>query len=101
MELRGKRVFLNFTGEELPAVLPINKGKPVGDFWFTLLGTVTDEHSHGIWFRLERLWVGDTENKRAEPDEYFIPWTSFKRPILAREPDTSSDDLRPPPGLYL
>ena len=95
MNLVGKRVFLCYTGQELPAILPINRGQPVDDGWFTLVGKVTGETLHGVWLRLERIWLGETENKYPEPDEYFIPWSAFKRAIMAKDQDEPPADLTP------
>jgi len=99
MNLIGKRVFLCYTGAELPMILPVNHGRPVEGGWFRLLGVVTGEISQGVWLRLERIWSGETENVYSDTDEYFIPWSAFRGAIMAK--DQPPGDLRPPPGLYL
>ncbi|SRR6266478_2604275 len=97
--MKGKRIFICYTGQELCAVLPFNNGRPF-DGWFALFGQVTEEHSHGIWFRLEKIWR-DNVPLRIEPpetDDYFIPWQALKRVILAKE---DAPPAAPPTGVYL
>jgi hypothetical protein len=95
----GRRMFIFFTGHELPAALPINHGRPITDgtmFQFcTLLGEVTGETPGGLWFRLEKMFGTDNEElsvNLSDKPEYFLAWGAFRRALLAK-----GNESAPPP----
>ena len=98
----GTRMFVYFTGEELPAVLPMNQGRPIKDsevFSFcTLLGEVTGETPGGLWFRLEKMFGANNAELRADlsdKPEYFLTWGALRRALLAKGGDSA-----PPPREF-
>jgi len=93
----GKKMFIGLTGKELPEALPINHGEAMAGKMYTIMGEVTDEHTQGVWFRLEKLFNADYgEMQMHEVDTYFLPWSAFKRVTLFRDTKAPANI-----GLYL
>ncbi len=98
----GKRMFISLTGTEISEALPINQGQPMQGQMYILAGKVTEEHTQGIWFSLEKLYR-DGNGLHIDPprvDVYFLRWSVLKRVTLIQEP--APKPLPPPStGLYL
>ncbi len=99
--MMGKRMFVYFTGSELPAVLPLNNGQAIAGsdiFSFvTLLGEVTGETPGGLWFRLEKMFDAfntPLEINLLDKPEYFLAWSAFRRALLAKESDTQPPERK-------
>src|SRR5262245_27215267 len=94
----GNRVFVYFTGTELPSALPINQGRPMAqEGFYTLLGEITEEVPGGLWFRLERIFDPNNEPMGADfsdKPEYFLSWNIFRRALLAKP-----EEVKQPPKL--
>jgi hypothetical protein len=104
MSMVGKRLFVYFTGAELPMALPINHGQPInGEGLYTLLCRVTGETPGGIWFRLEKIFDRNNSEMQQtdtlDSPEYFLSWSVIRRALIAtREPDQESP--KEPPKLF-
>jgi hypothetical protein len=93
-------MFIGLTGQELPAVLPINHGQPMPDKLYTILVEVTEEHSVGVWARLEKIFSGERELRGdfSNGPQYFLPWSAIRRAMLSVDRTTEAS---PSIGLYL